>query len=203
MNCDQAFDFLTDSSQRDSEALARHLAGCPRCRQLKETLEPALGLFDDLVPEPAIGSFERTVSAAGQDAVRIAEQSAARLSGRGPWSASRLHSAGRYAAVFLVGAALAFGVTATQDDLGDASPPVHSICPWQNKTEKAGSGDVQASAIIQSCVDCHTPPSSPADDTSAFNFDVLRRSFLLALQSRDWITATHSLQADRLSTSAT
>ena len=42
MNCDQAFDFLTDSSRRDSETLARHLASCARCRQLKETLAELL-----------------------------------------------------------------------------------------------------------------------------------------------------------------
>ncbi|MGE0609896.1 MAG: hypothetical protein AB7O62_22590 [Pirellulales bacterium] len=46
MNCDQAFDHLTLTvPPADGHALAQHLAGCPRCRSLAETLEPALELF--------------------------------------------------------------------------------------------------------------------------------------------------------------
>ncbi len=46
MNCDQAFDHLTlTAPPADGHALAEHLAGCPRCRSLAETLEPALELF--------------------------------------------------------------------------------------------------------------------------------------------------------------
>lgn len=47
MNCDQAFDVMTDSAQRDSAALQRHLANCPRCRDMAEAFEPALQLFDE------------------------------------------------------------------------------------------------------------------------------------------------------------
>lgn len=47
MNCDQAFDCLTNPHQRESDALQRHLNACPRCRDLADALEPALTLFDD------------------------------------------------------------------------------------------------------------------------------------------------------------
>jgi hypothetical protein len=46
MNCDQAFDFLTDSKLHDASELHAHLASCPRCCDLADALEPALGLFD-------------------------------------------------------------------------------------------------------------------------------------------------------------
>ena len=43
MNCDTAFDLMTDAGGCQSAALALHLRGCPRCRQMQETLAPALG----------------------------------------------------------------------------------------------------------------------------------------------------------------
>ena len=46
MNCDEAFEYLTDSSLRDHQELRWHLELCPRCRQMKEILDPALELFD-------------------------------------------------------------------------------------------------------------------------------------------------------------
>lgn len=45
MNCDQAFDCLTDPVQRSGDDLRRHLRSCPRCRDLADALEPALELF--------------------------------------------------------------------------------------------------------------------------------------------------------------
>jgi hypothetical protein len=56
MNCDQAFDALTDQSQRDSDALILHLDSCPRCRDMADMLDPALDLFGDVLQ--ASGEFE-------------------------------------------------------------------------------------------------------------------------------------------------
>ena len=42
MNCDTAFDLMTDPETAGSSALARHLESCPRCRQMQQTLAPAL-----------------------------------------------------------------------------------------------------------------------------------------------------------------
>lgn len=47
MNCDQAFDCLTDPQHRDLDALQCHLDACSRCRDLAEALQPALTLFDE------------------------------------------------------------------------------------------------------------------------------------------------------------
>jgi hypothetical protein len=198
MNCDQAFDYLTDSARRESAALARHLAGCPRCRQLKDTLEPALDLFDELVPEPGIGSFDGTAPATAEDTVRTAEQSAARLSG---WqSASRIRTAVRYAAVFLLGASLAFAVAVTQREISDRSAPAGSICAWKNRTEAADRDQPGATAVVLSCVGCHLKSSSQADNSSAYNFDAFRQSSSLVLLSSDLCTTFPPLESDGLLT---
>ncbi|MHC4876587.1 MAG: hypothetical protein ACYTGL_08815 [Planctomycetota bacterium] len=47
MNCDHAFECLTDPARRESQALAIHLESCPRCRDMADTLSPALDLFDE------------------------------------------------------------------------------------------------------------------------------------------------------------
>ncbi len=59
MNCDTAFDLMTDAEGAASLALANHLAGCPRCRQMQETLAPAL-VF--LSPQEPIQSVEDVAS---------------------------------------------------------------------------------------------------------------------------------------------
>lgn len=49
MNCDQAFEALTDTKLRDSAPLIRHLDQCPRCRDMADMLDPALDLFGEVV----------------------------------------------------------------------------------------------------------------------------------------------------------
>jgi len=56
MNCDQAFDALTDNDLRGSHELIQHLDGCPRCRDMADMLDPALDLFTDVLE--ASGEFE-------------------------------------------------------------------------------------------------------------------------------------------------
>ncbi len=56
MNCDQAFDALTDNNLRNSDTLIQHLDSCPRCRDMADMLDPALNLFDDVLE--ASGEFE-------------------------------------------------------------------------------------------------------------------------------------------------
>lgn len=50
MNCDQAFESLTDPARRSRADLTEHLAACPRCRDMADALEPALDLFHDTLP---------------------------------------------------------------------------------------------------------------------------------------------------------
>lgn len=61
MNCDQAFDALTDNNLRGSNELIQHLDGCPRCRDMADMLDPALDLFDDVLE--ASGEFATSAHA--------------------------------------------------------------------------------------------------------------------------------------------
>lgn len=101
MNCDEAFDLMTHPTDYTSNELQWHLQMCPRCRQMQETLAPALKSFyslpdqDEPITEElelfeadfSHGTHERPdtgFSGADKpflspDAVRIAEQAATRL----------------------------------------------------------------------------------------------------------------------------
>ena len=101
MNCDMAFEHLTDPNRRDRDELQRHLAACPRCRQMKETLEPAFDLLD-----AAAGHDESdrslTHSLVDQDDWRIGEAQSEplRLSGEAvrlqAWTCVRFLRVGAY-----------------------------------------------------------------------------------------------------------
>ncbi len=101
MNCDDAFDALTDPMSADAAELAEHLAKCPRCRVLKQVLEPALSLLcGDLPAEPAMPvTFpheDRVTDAVAPrksflsvEAIGVAEAAAARLASPSTPSGSR------------------------------------------------------------------------------------------------------------------
>src|SRR5262249_52019000 len=102
MNCDDAFDALTDPAGADAAQLADHLAVCPRCRELKQVLEPALSMLcGDLPAESGIPetltklSQENDQAGASQkcflsvEAVGLAEAAAARLASQHADSAPR------------------------------------------------------------------------------------------------------------------
>jgi len=56
MNCDEAFDAITDADGRNTDQFRWHLDRCPRCRQMQQVLEPALALFDSAADQgPADG----------------------------------------------------------------------------------------------------------------------------------------------------
>ena len=52
MNCDDVFDALTDplTLRKPTAQLEAHLAGCPRCRQMREVIEPARSLLCGELP---------------------------------------------------------------------------------------------------------------------------------------------------------
>ena len=87
MNCDTAFDLMTDPHGSRSGALAEHFGTCPRCRRMQETLAPALEFLAD---DPALSwaNRESTHSAAGgqpivtAEAVQLARQAATNLASR-------------------------------------------------------------------------------------------------------------------------
>lgn len=64
MNCDQAFDALTSRGASENEALASHLASCPRCRDMADVLSPALELFAPATLEEQSAASGETVEPA-------------------------------------------------------------------------------------------------------------------------------------------
>jgi len=51
MNCDEAFELITHPTDHNCEELQWHLQLCPRCRQMKETLAPALDTFQQILDD--------------------------------------------------------------------------------------------------------------------------------------------------------
>lgn len=94
MNCDMAFDLMTDPNGGRSQVLREHLAQCPRCRQMQATLAPALDWLTDAQrpdeePLPAGGASNSGTSASGGaqtvvlgEAVEIARLAAESLAQR-------------------------------------------------------------------------------------------------------------------------
>ena len=166
MNCDTAFDLMTNPEAARSSALARHLEQCPRCRQMQDTLAPALGLLSGSVGnEPSWesgDSLREDVSEAGRrpivtgDALQIAEQAATGLAARFETRRERVQrhiaSSLRYVAVFAAGLLLAFACFGPRD----AAPAFEDRCT----RGEAGRTDLVRSAgeirkLALSCTSCH------------------------------------------------
>lgn len=179
MNCDQAFEHLTDPELADGAALHRHLAGCPRCRDMQATLAPALALFakdpaaPGSMPEPRpTGPSALDVASVPCDelnpptpkfltteAVEIAEFAAQRLSTRRtPPRDQGWRVVVRYAAVFLIGCGVVFTIAGGR--LGGGTPaaaPVRELAECTR--EEAARNDLAlrlpSRQVVQSCVACH------------------------------------------------
>ena len=165
MNCDDAFDLLTDPSRPATLELDRHLGLCPRCRQMRDVLEPALALFegDDPPREPACDSAParaRTAPLLTPEAVQLAERaagelrraSAGRFAPRRTWTA-----AASCAAVALVGLAVSFSAALLTGNepaapRGAATPVTGTVCLWQSPEQAA---EAQSRSIVLSCMACH------------------------------------------------
>lgn len=171
MNCDQAFDCLTDSGRRHSPQLEEHLSRCTRCRQMQETLEPALDLFDELVPEPDLSS-RTAIRTLAPESVRVAEQAASRLLSAGAQPPLRRHTPVlRYAAAAMIGAALMGLMGAINQQsapvidgaAGAVVPGVEpSNCPWELKTFDRDLYPTRASLAV-ACMQCHHEGGTPVD----------------------------------------
>ncbi len=168
MNCDQAFDAMTDPNGPDNRKLSRHLDSCPRCRQMYETLEPALGLFAAVDGQPAETSTAIPARLASSS-VRMAQQIAGRLlptahgSRRSP-SQRRLWSA-MFAAI-VAGVLLSVGLSSMSPHSPVAPPGAATDCPWLNRS--AVSGDAPSRAVVMTCVSCHLaqPPGQQQDQAA-------------------------------------
>lgn len=166
MNCDDVFDCLTDPRRGPAPDLERHLSHCPRCRQLREVLSPALSLFagDDPPREPGGDSFAASGATPllTPEAVQLAERTAHALGlpSRPRRPARRWTTWTASAAGLLVGGLLTAAAIWWQTDAaGSASnrsaalpPLVADHCLWPTA---GSSADAPPRSVILSCVACH------------------------------------------------
>lgn len=174
MNCDTAFDLITDRHGRQSAVLQEHLETCPRCRQMLETLAPALDeLTDERTslseefdgPAGMSGDWSHAERVASPEAVSVARQAAQRFSSDCAtpdrrWS--RLtRIAARYLAAFAVGACAAFVLLQRAGDEAHGKRPVavpvaDGRCTRQQCTPVTRElPDDAVQQIVLSCMICH------------------------------------------------
>ena len=162
MNCDQAFERLTSSEHPHGWDLQAHLAECPRCRQMQETLSPALSLFAG-IEHP--GGFRNAPPVfLSTEAVQVAEQAARQLSIEAEAAPRNLQQlAGillRSAALLVVGALLTVGTLQ-----GDKREAPQAAMPSINRGDPCLRMQIAQAAptaapfaarnAVLSCVACH------------------------------------------------
>ncbi len=156
MNCDQAFDVLTGPRRASDRELLVHLAGCPRCREMQATLEPALGLFRaDSAAVSSRSPWE--VAAEGSE---VATQAALKLTTSAAPPRGRMHSLWGYAAAVVLGAGLVWSTFALNPPAALAPTTRGSAqdCLYLADTRPAGMTGRQ---MTQSCLACHAVTNGP------------------------------------------
>ena len=156
MNCDQAFDVMTSHRRASDRALPVHLAGCPRCREMQVTLEPALGMFQaDTLLSQHTHPWE--VASEGNE---VATQSARRLSASSSAPRQRPSGLWGYAAAVVLGAGLVF-CTILLNPPAALAPAVQysqQDCLYLADARPTGMTSRQ---MTQSCLACHTMTDRP------------------------------------------
>ncbi len=190
MNCDDVFDALTDPQGADAAEVAEHLARCPRCRELKQVLEPALSLLcGELPAEPAMSALSNDEQINGEEAISrkpflsveaigVAEAAAARLASQNsPARSSRIirlpehRFNGRAVSGALCAAfgGLAVFCIAFWDGRSEVPaqrllvPTVKptGVCTRTSVPQKTTKPREAARTVILSCVACHLQEQQP------------------------------------------
>lgn len=181
MNCDQAFDAMTDAFDAESAELQAHLAGCPRCREMRETLSPAL---DALFAESRSRAADwPPASLPCLDLSQLAEAAARELAPTVPLREPALLRRSRPASpnwstitiaalLLTAGAGLGWGghrfltnPPAPQVAALTLPDRVSALCLWQTRQtqpELAAKTPQQDSprSVVLSCLACHLPTSA-------------------------------------------
>lgn len=196
MNCDQAFDVMTSPERSDSRALSHHLDACRRCRQMYETLEPALGLFAAVEKDRAERLREGSIPGPSAP-VELARLMASR------WSQARVSPVserprrrlwGGLVAASVAGLLLSMGLGALSPDSATEPHDSASGCTWldRDSVRRGGSAD----AVVVSCARCHLSRASESVQPEANMREVSRvyEELIRASQAAaDWAGATHDV----------
>ncbi|MBS0265288.1 MAG: hypothetical protein JSS02_25365 [Planctomycetes bacterium] len=165
MNCDTAFDLMTDSEGCHSRALVQHLESCPRCRQMLDALSPALDFLaedtecelDALPDSTSSHALDLHACPASAESLQIVRQASARLEYRsGPSSARTRRTWGqsiKYAAAFAAGVFLASVVLFPRER---ATSVVPTECTrFQLASAESTRSSAETLQLAQSCAICH------------------------------------------------
>ncbi|MEX2286945.1 MAG: hypothetical protein WD648_07645 [Planctomycetaceae bacterium] len=175
MNCDEAFNALTDATTDHGDELERHLRMCPRCRQMREVLSPALSLFlptdsrddaDCFEHEPCDAANAVRKQFLSVEAVQIAKEAALALSSRVHSSPERRRRTVKWAAVQATVAAVAVMVSFAVFSMPTGHEPASTrqaaaipgapsgYCAWKERSRTDHSKQ-DAQMIVASCMTCH------------------------------------------------
>lgn len=169
MNCDQAFDDLTNPLLLDRTELEQHLRDCARCRQMQETLAPALSWMTDSPadwPGP-LSKADDSGPLLTVQALQVAERCAVELqSRRRPDRKTLIQRGLALTAVALCG--MAFGAWGV-DRKAVPSPVAVPVdgkqltdCLWTQPGRETTLAEPSARNIVASCILCHVPPAREA-----------------------------------------
>jgi hypothetical protein len=158
MNCDTAFELMTDPGAHTSLELERHLAGCPRCRQMQEMLSPALSWMSEARESApaASGGAERSPPVLTEELIRTARHAAGVLVrqsdsrwGRFRWRALAM---GRGAAVACAGG---LAIWLVVQGMGQ-KPAAPAECTRDQASQApVGRSEIEIRALIAQCAACH------------------------------------------------
>jgi len=175
MNCDQAFDAITDPTGAESDALREHLAHCPRCREMQETLSPALNaLSEDRDASRRAETAWSGTSLPRLDLQQLAAESASRLAVASPTrpelAPHRRSHPTAWSHLLTASLLLAIGVgigwgghqlsrssgTSQPSDLA-TSAGMSSACLWKSRQAGADAAGESPRTVVLSCLACHLP----------------------------------------------
>lgn len=167
MNCDQAFDRLTDPAATTDSALARHLEECPRCQAMRQTLSPALDWLKSSSDDEGSSSLHAWNSSAAPlltaASIAVAMETARRLPRQG-----FAHTAKKAMGIALVAMfGMALGVLVIGQK-AESKPPVTttlpavtnaplSLCLWTRPERTTTESESSAQSVVDSCIACHVP----------------------------------------------
>lgn len=164
MNCDEAFELLTSRDGRTSESLDAHLQRCPRCREMQETLSPALDWLAWDAESPA--SDQRGPATAfapllTAQAVKIAEDAALRLPRRRSERLAWWRQFGLITAIALSGVMVGLFSAQERPPRAESAAmghdPLLAACLWTSPGLRSSLHDPSARSVVVSCVMCHVP----------------------------------------------
>lgn len=156
MNCDQAFDVMTSSRRTSDTELLVHLSGCPRCREMQTTLEPALGMFHADSAELS----RRSPWEVAAEGTEVATHAARRLTTSVATPRQGHHGLWGYAAAVVLGAGLVWSTFALNPPTAHAPATLRSAqdCVYLADSRPAGMTGRQ---MTQSCLACHAVTQGP------------------------------------------